>query len=201
MPNSTDIVTVLSRRLRDTDNTAYSTAQLNRLIDQCQRLLNLNQRLVLTTATFTTSAHRVLYQLTEIAADVGRVEMVRQDKRNLFDVPWESLVHQDRLWLRKHGTRADYFSRIGNDIIVIAPALPVAVTVDVVYTTITPAPTGAPGDIPIPDEWVPALRHMVEAVALLRSRRFAEGKNPLDRLKSMLTGRGEESIETQGEGI
>lgn len=201
MPNSTDIVAELGRRLRDTSNVAYPAAMLNRLIDQCQRVLNCNQRLVLKTVDFTTTARCVLYQSSLIAPDIARVEMVRHNVRNLFDVPWESLVHQDRLWLKARGQRADYFSRIGNDILVIAPALAMPITVQVVYTTVTPAPTGVPADVLIPDENVPMLRDMIEAVALLRSRKFAEAENPVTRIKSMLTSMGYESIEgTSGQG-
>ena len=195
MANSTDLITTLSTRLRDPDNTAFPTAVLQRLINQCQRILNVNQRILLRTAAFTTTNNLVLYQLTSIASDIARVEMVRQDGRNLFDIPWESLMHQDRRWLRRVGARLDYFSRIGNDILVIGPATPVGVLTNVVYTSVPPDVTGAPGDVSIPDEYIPVLQDMVEAVALLRSRGFTETKAPVDRIKALVTGVGDISID------
>lgn len=199
MPNSADILTAVSLRLRDTSNSAYPVAMLNRLIDQCQRILNCNQRLVVKTVNFTTAGDsRVLYLTSAIATDIVRVDMVRQDGRNLFDIPWDSLMHQERTWLRCQGTRFDYFSRIGNDIVVIAPAIRVPTTVQIVYTSVTPAPTGATGDIPIPDEAVPMLQDIVEGVALLRSRKFTEASAPLSRVKALLTSMGNESMESQG---
>jgi hypothetical protein len=198
MANSTDIVTTVSARLRDPDNTAFPVAVLQRLINQCQRILNVNQRILLRTAAFTTTKNLVLYQLTGIASDIARIEMVRQDGRNLFAIPWESLMHQDRRWLRRQGARLEYFSRIGNDILMIGPATPVGVLTNIVYTSVPADVTGLPGDVTISDEYIPVLQDMVEAVALTRSRRFTEAKAPVDRIKALITGLGDISIEPAG---
>jgi hypothetical protein len=195
VPNSTDIVTAVSLRLRDPQNTAYPVALLNRLISQCQRLLNVNQRLIIRTTALTNTANQVLYQVTAIASDIARVEMVRQDQRDLFDIPWESLQHQDRRWMRRVGARLEYFSRIGNDVLVVAPATPTPVNITVVYTSVPPDVTGAPGDVSISAEYVPLLQDMVEATALLRSRRFTEAKAPIERIKATILSHRTPSVD------
>lgn len=198
MADSTTLITELGRRLRDPTNFAHSSAVLTRFLDHAQRLINYHFSLILNTTAFTPSAGRTLYQNSEVSANIARIEMIRQGGRNLIEVPWHSLVHNDANWYRGQGQRYDLFARIGNDMFVLCPALAVPQSVDVVYTRNTAALTGLAGDVTIPDEYVRILTDFVEVLALLRGRKLPEAMAAAGEVVSSFTGQGTESIETQG---
>lgn len=196
MTSSTAIISTLARRLRDPLNFAHPSAVLTRLIDQCQRILNISENLVLNTVSFPMQDTRVLYRYSEIAPDIAKVLMVRDGKRNLFDQPWRSIVHNDPKWYRRIGKRIELFSRIGNDMLLLYPCTMPTSTVEILYSTTKP--TGPGTDIGIPDEFVQILTDMVEMLALLRGRRLGETKDLLQRIPEALTHIGSESIEDDG---
>lgn len=198
MADSTTSITQLGRKLRDPTNFAHSSAVLTRFLDHAQRLVNYHYSLIINTTAFTPSANRTLYLNSAVSANIARIEMIRQNDRNLIEVPWHSLVHNDTNWYRAVGQRYDLFARIGNDMFVLYPALAVPQSVDVVYTRNTAALTGAPGDITIPDEYVPVLEDLVEVLALLRGRKLPEAMNLAGTVIEAFTNQGHESIETQG---
>lgn len=198
MADSTTIITELGRRLRDPSNFAHSSAVLTRFLDHSQRLINYHFSLILNTTAFTPSAGRTLYQNSEVSANIARIEMVRQGGRNLIEVPWHSLVHNDTKWYRGQGQRYDLFARVGNDLFVLYPALSVPQSVDVVYTRNTAALTGLAGDVTIPDEYIKLLEDFVETLALLRGRKLPEAMARAGTALEGFTEQGTESIETQG---
>lgn len=195
MPDSTVIIAEASRRLRDTTNFAHSTAVLTRFLDHSQKIMNFAQQLVLTTTSFTTTARRVLYANTEVSATFGQVVTIRDSKRNLFEVPWRSLVHNDPKWYRRVGQRPETFARVGHDLLIITPATFAPVTLDVVYSKVTATPTGVPGDVEIPQEFATNLVDMIELLALLRGRRLGETLDLFKRIPDFFIQQGQESIE------
>lgn len=198
MASSTSIIADLAVKLRDPDNFAHSSAVLTRFIDQTQRILNFQQELVLRTLPFTLQDNRTLYRLAEIAPDVGRILTVRDSGRQLFEVPWRSLVHNDPRWYRGAGRRVDLWARIGNDLVVFYPATRPATTLSIVYVKVTTTPSGVGTDIEIPDEYATVLADMVELLALLRGRRLAEALDVMKRIPEFFESHATESIETGG---
>jgi len=198
MADSTVLITELGRRLRDPANFAHSSAVLTRFLDHTQRLVNYHFSLILNTTAFIPSARRTLYLNSAISANIAHIETVRQGGRELFEVPWHSLVHNDPKWYRAVGKRYEMFARVGNDMVVIYPSLATPLSVDVVYTRNPAALTGAPGDVTVPNEYVTIVSDMTEVLALLRGRRLAEANARAASILESFTTQGHESIETQG---
>lgn len=190
----------LKVRLRDPIGFAFQNqSEQFTFIDNIQRILNYHYGLVLTTATFTPSIRRTMYRNSEVAADVGSIMTVRQDKRNLIETPWHSLVHNDAQWYRKTATRYELFSRIGDDLFVIYPAMELPVPVTVVYSTVPTNVALFTDTLVIPDEYAKLLVDMIDMLFKIRGRYFAEAQELAKQIPNFITNEGTESIEAQGQ--
>ena len=170
--NGDDLIDSLARRVRDTTNTAYPRTFLLDILNRVTRCLNAGLRLKLASASFTPTAQRALYQTTEVAADIIRVVAVREGGRDLQEVPSDHLTFQDNEWVRRQGPRPEVWSRIGRDLLVIAPCQvqsPPALTVHYISVPTANTDAATPIETP-PDEYVPVLLDLSEALALLSSR-------------------------------
>jgi hypothetical protein len=115
-----------------------------------------------------------LYEVTEVAADVGRVIGVRDSSRDLYEVSFALLGANNPDWLRTEGPQPEVFSTIGRDLIVITPfqrASPP--TLEVLYTRQTAVLVDDAGNFAvIPDDYLPLLMDITEAILLMRGRIF-----------------------------
>lgn len=168
------IIDEMASRLRDTSSFAHPRAVVLDILSRVQRVLNLGLKFQLTSATFAPTAMRCLYQMTEVAADVGKVVAVRDAGRDLAEIMWDELPSNDAEWLRAEGPQPEAFASIGRDLLVITPMqriVPPSLTV--VYATQTAALVDDVANFPvIPDEYVSLLEDITEAILLLRGRIF-----------------------------
>lgn len=181
------LIDALSLRLRDAGNTAHSRDLIRRILSHTQRAVNLAQKVRKTdTTAFTPSAFRTLYRTTEIAADVGHIERIRVLDRTLPEIPWSQLVNNSRTWLQDVGSRHRVWSRIGGTLFVLAPRIHTPVAVNVVYTTIPADVVDDATNVDLPDEWLPLVLDLAEAVMLMKARLYAPMEDVMQRVMTML---------------
>jgi hypothetical protein len=172
------------------------------VLTQCQRIVNLHTADVVTiTTSFTPAAGRVLYRRTEIASDVARVLAVRQEDRELWEVPWRSLVHADAAWYRAVGPRHELFSRIGTSLLAIYPARENPVALSVSYISVPTDLTDGAADVTISDEWIPLLLDLGELVLTAKNREFPRMADVMHRLQTAMGLSTNRTTETTLEGL
>lgn len=172
MADSSALITELSRRLRDPNNTRHARVLIRDVLSQCQRVVNLHYADDILSTSFTPSAGRTLYRTSEIASTVARVVAVRQQDRDLHEVDWRQLVHSDAHWYRRQGPRHELFARIGGSLVVVYPAreTPESITVD--HVSIPANLTDGAGDVTISDELIPLLLDLGELILTAKNREF-----------------------------
>lgn len=193
MAVSTVELNTIARRLRDTANFAYPRANLIRLMDHVQRLLNAHFKFITnTTAPITIATTTSLNAITTaVGVNVSSIEAVRVSGRVLDPVPYRTLVHQDPRWAVRRGSRPLVWSTIGKDYLILAPIAlaPVSASdIEIVWTPAKPSTILDNGstDIVIPDEAVPLLRDLVETLALFTGRRFPEAGEVVARAQQAI---------------
>lgn len=173
----------VARRLRDTSNTGYPRATVLTFLNACQDLINV--RLALTTATTTvTTSNTAIYQL---PTTTPRILTVRDtDSRELANVSWDWLVAQNVDWLRSFGQRAEIWSQVGRDLLILTPIPEVATALTVVYA---PYPTQLADDAvawTLPDEHKSLLTDLTCGVLLFRAREFNAMQDAINRVAPKL---------------
>lgn len=168
-----DLVSDLARRVRDPQNTAHTRATVRDILDRAQVLLVRYYGVLIRERVFTHTVSRCLYELDP--ADTLRILDIFLDttEKRLFPVQWPQLFHQaGPLWWR---TTVDgdptTWAYVGTKHFVIWPA-PFDTAVDVIIRE-QHRPAALTADtvtIELPDEHVPALMDLAEALILLRGR-------------------------------
>ena len=185
MADSSALITELSRRLRDPNNTRNARTLVRDVLTQAQRVVNLHTADVVTiTTSFTPSAGRVLYRRAEVASDVARILAVRQDDRELWEVPWRSLVHADPAWYRAQGPRHELFARIGTSLLAVYPAREVPTALSVSYVSVPTDLTDGAADVTISDEWIPLLLDIGELILTAKNREFVRMADVMKRVQA-----------------
>jgi hypothetical protein len=170
--NGDDLITELSRRLRDPNNDRHARTLVLDVLTQCQRVLNYQQENRLTTISFTPAAGRTLYQTSAVAADVAKIVEVSQEGRKLYLVDWHDLPHTDTHWLRRTSNQYEMFARVGGNMFALIPALDRVQAVDVTYVTVPAAVVDGATAIDVDDKLVPALLDLGELILLAKNRDF-----------------------------
>jgi hypothetical protein len=176
-----NLITELSRKVRDTANAGYTRVLVLDVLNRAQRAINARLGLVHSTATFTTT-NSPIYDIPTIASDVVRVIAVRDSNRELDKVEWRDLVHQDRKWFRLRGPQALAFSTIGRELLVVIPAPQIATSLTAVYVQQTAnMDDGAVTLLAIPDEYKPILLDLGEAILMFKAREFKSMEEAMKR--------------------
>lgn len=186
--NGDDAIDILARRLRDVGSTAHARSFLATILTQCHMALNIHQRVQRTTATLSLDG-RALYETSEVAADVGMIERVIADDRDLSEIHWKHLIQNDPTWLRTTGSRPETWARIGRTLLVVTPVPWEPLDVTVSYLVVPPAITDAAVAILWPEELVPMLLDLAEGVVLCKARLYDAMDGAMSRLVTTITTR------------
>lgn len=189
--NGNDLITELSRRLRDTSNERHARTTVRDILTQCQRVVNLHKADKVSSASFTPTAGRTLYQVSTVAADVARIDDIRHANRSLQPVAFHALAHCDTRWLRAVGSRYELFSRIGGDLFVLYPAMNPAEAVTVVYVKVPSDVADAATAIDLRDDYVPLLLDLAEVVLSARVKLWSALPDLMKRIEKGLAPRTE----------
>ena len=176
-----DLITELSRKVRDTANAGYTRVLVLDVLNRAQRSVNARLGLVHTTATFSTT-NSPIYDIPTIATDIVRIIAVRDANRELDRVEWRDLVHQDRRWLRARGPTPYVWTTVGRELLLVVPAPQLATTLTTVYVQQTAnMDDGAVTLLAIPDEYKPILLDVGEAILLFKAREFTAMQEAVKR--------------------
>ncbi len=182
-----DAIDFLARRLRDVGSTAHPRALLATVLTQCHRTLNIHQRVQRTTTTLNLNG-RTLYRTSDIAADVGSVERVIVDQRDLQEIHWTHLIQNDPRWLRATAERPRTWARIGRSLLAITPAPWEPLDVTVSYLVVPPAVVDAATAILWPEELMPQLLDLAEGVMLCKARLYDAMDGAMSRVATSVKG-------------
>lgn len=202
MATAGTVRTHLGRRLRDTAFTAHPSALVLRLIDNVQKTLNAALGIKRSTvAAFAVPAKRLLFLNTEVAADIARIDSIRHEGAALIEVDWHSLQHGDPEWYRREGPAPTAWARIGGDMFVLYPAPKYATTVEVTYTRVTTAVSADGTTMDLPDEYLPLVEDFAECILSMKTGKFAQIEDPLQRFTDAVSAlRGEKIANTEKPG-
>lgn len=186
------LITQVSTRSRDASNTGISRADVLTLLDYASHVVNTHLHAVVSAMDFTPDVGRTLYETTEVSSDALRIIGVRMGGRDLHEVCWTSLVHNHDQWLRLRGTEPQIFATIGRDVWALVPAFSIpGATVSVRYIKKAAALVDDAADFStLPDEVIPIVLDLVEAVILIRSRQFVAAQQPIARFRDALSIEG-----------
>ena len=154
-------------RLRDPTG---DRAVTRRLLTASQRLLNATQAYDLTTVTLTTEPWRQFYPLHDLLATVSTITRVTDAEGDLAWMPWPQVWGVHRRWVRQPGARFRAWSLLGRGLLILVPVRSVAATLTIEAATLTSDLTDDTVALTVPDEAVPPLLDLGEAIARLRYR-------------------------------
>jgi hypothetical protein len=160
----------LLRRVRDTQGLAHSRAFTRSILTHAQRLVNAQQRLVLTEETLATVPRRLLYPIAALLPLSLRVEYVREDGRDIPPTTLTTLATTRPGWSRQVGDFFQAWAPVGRDLLVVWPSKTIASSVTVVSTKLTTDLATEGTLTEVPDEALPAVLDVAELLLLLKSR-------------------------------
>ena len=169
---ATALIDTVLRRVRDPNGTAHSRAFTLARLSDMQRITNGALRVVVDTATLTTTAYLPFYQISTSVASGNAVRIlgVIEGNRNLDFILWRTLKHIDTEWLRAVASRFEAFSLIGKEQLILWPAQKEAVSVTVVYAALTTSLSTEGTATDMPDDELPLVVDMTTALLLAKTR-------------------------------
>ncbi len=164
------LINELAVRLRDPSNVAYPRATVLNVLNYVQYAVNVRLGLVHNTATLTTG-NQALYATTSFATDyIYPVQIFDANNEEIDLVPYTTLVHQDRDWLRAQGNRVLIAAPIGRELLALTPIPYQPQTLTIRYVKKPKALADDAGTADWPDEYKPLVLDLAEALLLLRGR-------------------------------
>jgi hypothetical protein len=175
------LLDIVARRVFDEHNTGTSRTVLRDLFSRAQQIICAAFDSVIVVQPMATGPSLQIYNFERIAPanDVLRIKSVRDGTRDLSRIDFERLKTIDNHWFGRSGPRFQTFAVLGRHILVIHPQRPVSSTVNVVYTQQLPALNNDADTVNLPDDQIPTLTKLVEALVLLKQR-------DLDKLQPLL---------------
>jgi hypothetical protein len=167
------LVDALLQRVRDPSGLAHTRDTARLVLSHVQRIANYALRAVLDSATLPTEPYRQVYPVLSLLPAAARVVGIREGARDLDEIAWPLFHLSVPRWFRATGPRFEAFARIGDDLLVIYPAKTLASSVSVVYARLTTALVNDSTPTDMPDEYLPLVLDVAEAILLLRQRQYA----------------------------
>lgn len=171
-------------RVRDPHGLAHPRALVRRLIQQAADFINLVGRFAVNYHFFETEPFRLFYSVRALYPDIGWVVGVRLDGLELSRVEWTTLPYVDPVWFRAVASRPEAWARLGDDRLVIYPAMTAPVSLQLVFTTLQADLDADTTVVELPDDVLPLVVDAVELLLLGRARMFAPGP---ELMKALVT--------------
>lgn len=177
---SGSLATVVSRRVRDPNNTAHPAVDVRNLFTHAQRIINTHTEGILQASSLAITAGTALIDFSATIPLVDKLLSIRKDNIELPMVPWESLQHANPTWLAARGT-PEVWAPIGRTMFALYPAPDRAISMTLVGTKTTASLTSSATTTDLPDRHMPALLNLVEQLLLMRQRLLTSAKVAADR--------------------
>lgn len=167
-----ELVDRLLARVRDPDALGTSRATCRLLLTHLQRIVNCRLGYVVGTLTLATVPYQQIYRVSDpVQAPLAmRMLGVQEGSRNLKKIKWPEFWYMDRAWSRAIGSAFQLWSMIGRDLLVLWPSKPGADSVTLVYAKLTNELTDDTIAIELPDETVPLVLDLAEALICYKQR-------------------------------
>ncbi len=181
------------RRIRDTGAVSTSRSTVETALSGSQKTVNVGTFGQVQSTPMTTNAEQLIYQIDTSAplVRVGRIVGVQvgPDNEELGFTEWEQLKNLDPEWFRRTGPYFRTWSLIGRDILVVYPALKVASTVGISYVMSPVTITGEAEINQLPNDEIPLMVDVAEAVLKIRTRQLAGVKQMIDSIDAGFTAK------------
>lgn len=178
---------LLLRRVRQYGGVACDFDFAMQILSKCQRIVNAGRRLDTSSATLTTVANQLVYNLRDdVASDVVDIIQIDVSGRILQKcVTFSELSAYDLDWFQATGTRFETWLQVGRDLMILYPALTSASSVTVTYSTLTTEYESRNDHyntaIDIEDEYFDEVLSLAEIVLLTRGRQYDAATKVLKR--------------------
>ena len=184
------LVDQLLRRSRDPEGFATTIDQFHTLLTHAQRYVALSTNALASRHTYTLIKRRIVYDIGELGADIGRVLSINVDGRDLIRTPWRALTRQDRLWLRKTDAVPTTWAQLGRNTLVIYPGVTQAIPVEIVYVPVTKVIDHQNNDLELAVDHHNVLLDFTEGLNMIRRREFGQASIAFARTGLNLDGQG-----------
>jgi len=183
------LVDQLLHRVRDPDALGTSRDFCRLILTHVQRILNCKLGYVVETVALATVPNQQIYKVSDPAQATRAMRLVgvQEGTRDLKKVKWEEFFYLERKWSRAIGNRFDLWSMIGRDLLVIWPAKTTADSVNLVYARLTDVLTDDTVAIELPDDAVPLLLDVSEAMVCLKKRTYQPLTKLVETIQKRLT--------------
>jgi hypothetical protein len=185
-----DLITTVGIRVRDPQNTGTSRAIVRDLFSRAQQYVNAAFDSILNTVPLATVANQAVYPFASIAPDIIRIKAVRHGVRDLSKIDFNKLRYITPTWFGTTGPRFETYSLFGRQTLILHPNQQAADSVNVVYTQQLPAFVTDADTVLLPDDQIPFLERLVEALLLLKGRDMNGMKQLFDETVASAKGVG-----------
>ena len=172
--NASVLTDNLVRRLRDANALGIERTFVRQMLSDSQRIINGLMRTTKATVTLTTQPNKMFYKISEVAADVLRIEHVREGERNLHKTSLRTLNSVSRRWFRQVGPTFKHFALPGRDMLVVYPSKAIESSVDVIYTKLTTEFTDDTIEAELPDDNLNAVMDLAQIILLTKMREYTK---------------------------
>lgn len=182
------LIDIVLKRAFDEHGVGTTRIIVRDLFSRSQQVINAAFDSVIVTQSMPTGPNLQIYNFERIAPanDVLRIKSVRRANRDLSRIDFERLKQIDNHWFGRSGPQFRTFAVLGRRILVIHPQQPVASSVSVVYTQQLPQLNNDGDTVNLPDDQIPVLTKLVEALILLKQRDLDKLTPLLDNLTKEL---------------
>ena len=181
------MIDIISRRVRDPNNTATSRPNVLTIIDHVQRAFAVMFDIVVDSATFVTIPNQLVYQLSSVLPSAAKLLYLYDGDRQLTFVPYPQLETIDGRWFRKVGQQHGVWSMVGRDQLIVFPATTTAVTLTGTYVKITDTLASENSPVEITEDEIPLLFDFTELLLLAKSREIETGMSRLNDFAQKLS--------------
>jgi hypothetical protein len=188
-------IDILLRRIRDPQAIGTSRADVLTILSHSQRLVNLDARLLMSEAPLTLTKRQVVYELSSVFSNAGRIEEVIFEGRRLDRMSLPQLVSYDRGWFRRTGPYPVAWSPLGRTWIAVYPAtLDAPLSVTIKATLNIPDLASEASELSFADADEAATLDLAELLLLTRIRIIENLKPAVDRFATSLAEAGARGV-------
>lgn len=181
-----DLINIIAKRVRDTNNTAHTRAFVRDLLDRAQVVLNARTQSVLVTTNLACTAHQALYTVESDLTTTTEVTSIRDQNRPLDRADWRTLRRVSPTWLEDESGDVVQWAPIGRSLFILSPRPPDGRTVEVIGTKITATLSDDTTVLEMEAEKEDILMDLVTAMLLIRQRDLDQVKPALEQLSAKL---------------
>jgi len=166
------LIDIVLSRVFDPAGVGTSRNIVRDLLSRSQQVVNGALESTLTNQAMNTQPELQVYNFERIAPanDVLRIKGVRDGTRDLSKSDFTRLKHISSRWFARTGRRFETFAVLGRGLLIVHPQQGITNSVNVIYVQQLAKLNAESDTVGLPDDQMPTLTRMVEALILLKQR-------------------------------